>query len=115
MPYLRVRQRSQVPTLTAKMRVRLHPDVPSDGLAPNTFFTYHIDFVPDLTQKYGLKVSGGVGEFRAAMNLVNGWQFTGLGPYYMKDSSTAQDVMASGIAARLGGQAVQDVLKGSLG
>jgi hypothetical protein len=90
-------------------------DVPSDGLAPNTFFTYHIVFVPDLTQKYGLKVSGGVGEIRAAMNLVNGWQFTGLGPYYMKDSSTAQDLMASGIAARLGGQAVQDVLKGVAG
>jgi len=90
-------------------------DVPDDGLAPNTFFTYQIVFVPDLTQKYGLKVSGGVGEIRAAMNLVNGWQFTGLGPYYMKDSSTAQDVMASGIAARLGGQAVQDVLKGVAG
>jgi hypothetical protein len=90
-------------------------DVPSDGLAPNTFFTYHIVFVPDMTQKYGLKVKGGVGEIRAAMNLVNGWQFTGLGPYYMKDSSTAQDTMAAGIAIRLGGQAVQDVLKGVAG
>ena len=90
-------------------------DVPDDGLAPNTFYTYQIIFVPDMTQKYGLKVNGGVGEIRAAMNLVNGWQFTGLGPYYMKDSSTAQDVMASGIAARLGGQAVQDVLKGVAG
>jgi hypothetical protein len=90
-------------------------DVPSDGLAPNTFFTYHIVFVPDMTQKYGLKIKGGPGEIRAAMNLVNGWQFTGLGPYYMKDSSTAQDVMASGIAARLGGQAVADVLKGVAG
>jgi hypothetical protein len=90
-------------------------DVPSDGLAPNTFYTYQIVFVPDLTQKYGLKIKGGVGEIRAAMNLVNGWQFTGLGPYYMKDSSTAQDVMASGIAARLGGQAAQDVLKGVAG
>ena len=89
--------------------------VPDDGLAPNTFFTYQIIFVPDMTQKYGLKVNGGVGEIRAAMNLVNGWQFTGLGPYYMKDSSTAQDIMASGIAARLGGQAVQDVLKGVAG
>ncbi len=90
-------------------------EVPSDGLAPNTFFTYHIVFVPDLTQKYGLKIKGGVGEIRAAMNLVNGWQFTGLGPYYMKDSSTAQNVLAGGISARLGGQAVQDVLKGVAG
>lgn len=89
--------------------------VANDGLAPDTFFTYQIVFVPDLTQKYGLKIKGGVGEIRAAMNLVNGWQFTGLGPYYMKDSSTAQDVMASGIAMRLGGQAVQDVLKGVAG
>lgn len=90
-------------------------DLPDDGLAPNVFYTYQIVFVPDLTQKYGLKIKGGVGEIRAAMNLVNGWQFTGLGPYYMKDSSTAQDVMASGIAARLGGQAAQDVLKGVAG
>ncbi len=90
-------------------------DVPDDGLAPNTFFTYHIVFVPDMTQKYGLKVEGGVGEIRAAMNLVNGWQFTGLGPYYMKDSSTAQNIISGGIATRLGGQAVQDVLKGVAG
>jgi hypothetical protein len=90
-------------------------DLPSDGLAPNTFYTYQIVFVPDMTQKYGLKIKGGVGEIRAALNLVNGWQFTGLGPYYMKDSSTAQDVMASGIAVRLSGQAAQDVLKGVAG
>lgn len=86
-------------------------DVPSDGLAPNTFYTYHIVFVPDMTQKYGLRVKGGVGEIRAAMNLVNGWQFTGLGPYYMKDSSTAQNILAGGIATRLGGQAAADVVK----
>lgn len=85
-------------------------EAPSDGLAPATFYTYHIVFVPDLTQKYGLKVKGGVGEIRAAMNLVNGWQFTGLGPYYMKDSSTAQNVLASGIAARLGASGVADVV-----
>lgn len=84
--------------------------VPSDGLAPDTFFTYQIVFVPDLTQKYGLKIRGGAGEIRAAMNLVNGWQFTGLGPYYMKDSSTSQNILSGGIATRLGGQAVADVL-----
>lgn len=87
-------------------------NVPSDGLAPDTFFTYHIVFVPDLTQKYGLKIRGGPGEIRAAMNLVNGWQFTGLGPYYMKDSSTAQDILARGISLRLAGQAAADVLNG---
>lgn len=76
--------------------------VPSDGLAPHTFFTYEIVFVPDLTQKYVLQVEGGAGEIRAAMNLVNGWQFTGLGPYYMKDSSTAQNVFARGVALNLG-------------
>jgi hypothetical protein len=86
-------------------------EVPSDGLAPNTFYTYHIVFVPDLSQKYGLRVKGGVGEIRAAMNLVNGWQFTGLGPYYMKDSSTAQNILAGGISTRLGGQAASDVIK----
>ncbi|HEX6986080.1 MAG TPA: hypothetical protein VF170_11935 [Planctomycetaceae bacterium] len=83
---------------------------PSDGLAPETFYTYQIVFVPDLTQKYGLKVKGGAGEIRAAMNLVNGWQFTGLGPYYMKDSSTAQNWMAAGVAANLAGSGVADVV-----
>ncbi len=84
---------------------------PADGLSPATFYTYHVVFVPDLTQKYGLKIKGGVGEIRAAMNLVNGWQFTGLGPYYMKDSSTAQNTLAAGITANLAGSGVANVLK----
>ncbi len=88
---------------------------PSDGLNPNAFYTYHIIFVPDLTQKYGLQVKGGVGEFRAAMNLVNGWQFTGLGPYYMKDSSTAQNTLAGGITANLAASGVADVVKAVAG
>ena len=86
-------------------------ELPSDGLTPDTFYTYQIIFVPDLTQKYGLKVKGGAGEFRAAMNLVNGWQFTGLGPYYMKDSSTAQNTLAAGITANLAANGVGDVIK----
>jgi hypothetical protein len=84
--------------------------VPGDGLAPETFFTYQIVFVPDMSQKYGLKIRGGPGEIRAAMNLVNGWQFTGIGPFYMKDSATAQNILASGISARLGGQAAADLV-----
>ena len=44
------------------------------------------------------------------MNLVNGWQFTGLGPYYMKDSSAAQNTLASGIAASLAASGVADVV-----
>lgn len=84
---------------------------PSDGLTPATFYTYHIVFVPDLTQKYGLKIKGGVGEIRAAMNLVNGWQFTGLGPYYMKDSSSAQNTLAAGITANLAGSGVANVMR----
>ena len=84
---------------------------PSDGLKPDAFYTYHIVFVPDFTQKYGLKIKGGVGEIRAAMNLVNGWQFTGLGPYYMKDSSTAQNTLSAGITANLAASGVADVVK----
>jgi Bacterial Ig-like domain len=84
---------------------------PTDGLKPDNFFTYHIVFVPDLTQKYGLKIKGGAGEIRAAMNLVNGWQFTGLGPYYMKDSSTAQNTLAGGITANLAASGVADVVR----
>ena len=83
---------------------------PNDGLAPTTFFTYEVIFVPDLTQKYVLDVSGGAGEMRAALNFINGWQFTGLGPFYMKDSSTAQNLMAKGLAINLASQGVGDVL-----
>jgi hypothetical protein len=85
-------------------------DTPTDGLGPNMFFTYEIVFVPDLTQKYVLDVDGGAGEIRAAINLVNGWQFTGLGPYYMKDSSTAQNLFARGVQLNLGLQGAADVV-----
>ncbi len=81
-----------------------------DGLAPDCFYTYQIMFVPDLTQKYGLRVTGGAGEIRAAMNLVNGWMYTGMGPYYIKDSSTAQNMLASGAAAMYTGRGVADVV-----
>lgn len=102
------------PQLHSANGAPLSPNVaPTDGLSPATFYTYQIIFVPDMSQKYGLKIKGGPGEIRAAMNLVNGWQFTGLGPFYLKDSSTAQNVLASGISARLGGQAAADVLNAS--
>jgi hypothetical protein len=85
-------------------------EAPRDSFAPETFYTYQIVFVPDLSQKYGLRIKGGVGEIRAAMNLVNGWQFTGLGPYYMKDSATAQNTLATGIGANLAASGVADVV-----
>lgn len=68
----------------------------SDGLVPQEFYTYNFVFLPDLTQKYGLRIKGGVGEMRATENLVNGWMHTGPGPIYFKDSSTAETLMASG-------------------
>ena len=85
---------------------------PSDGLFPRTFFTVQIVFVPDLTQKYGLRIrGGGPGEVRAALNLVNGWMFTGLGPFYFKDSSTAQNILAAGIGSNLAGGGVAEVVR----
>jgi len=86
-------------------------DLVNDNLTPETFYTYQIIFVPDMTQKYGLKVKGGAGELRAAMNLVNGWQFTGIGPFYMKDSSTSQNTLSAGIAANLAARGVGDLIK----
>jgi len=70
-----------------------------DGLMPETFYTYQILYLPDLTQKYGLRVKGGVGEMRATLNMVNGWMFTGPGPVYFHDSSTAETASAYGTAA----------------
>jgi hypothetical protein len=83
----------------------------NDGLdGPKVYYTYQIVFVPDLSQKYGLRISGGPGEIRAAMNLVNGWMYTGMGPYYMKDSSTAQNMMACGVGAMYAGRGIADVV-----
>jgi len=79
----------------------------SDGLIPQEFYTYQIVYIPDLTQKYGLRIKGGSGEFRATENFVNGWMHTGPGPFYMRDSFTAQSVQAVG-------QAVSDI-GGTLG
>lgn len=73
-------------------------------------FTYQIVFVPDLTQKHYLRIQGGPGEIRATMNLVNGWMYTGLGPFYLKDSSTAQNILSTGIAANLAASGAADVI-----
>ncbi len=81
-----------------------------DQLSPDSFFTYQIIFVPDLSQKYGLTINGNPGEVRAAMNLVNGWMYTGMGPFYLKDSSSAQNFMAAGVASMFVGRGVADVL-----
>ena len=81
-----------------------------DGLNPKVYYTYQIVFIPDLSQKYGLRVRGGPGEIRAAMNFVNGWMYTGMGPYYIKDSATAQNLMACGVGAMYAGRGVADVV-----
>ncbi len=85
-------------------------NVDGDSVAPDSFFTYQIMFIPDLTQKYGLKITGGAGEMRAAMNMVNGWMYTGMGPFYLKDSSSAQNVLAQGVASMFVGRGAADVL-----
>jgi hypothetical protein len=82
----------------------------NDGLQPEVYYTYQIIFVPDLTQKYGLRIKGGPGEIRAAMNFVNGWMYTGMGPYYVKDSSTAQNLIACGVGTMYAGRGVADVV-----
>lgn len=80
------------------------------GVELDSFFTYQVIFIPDLSQKYGLQITGGAGEFRAAMNLVNGWMYTGMGPFYFKDSSSAQNAMATGVGAMYAGRGVADVV-----
>jgi hypothetical protein len=47
---------------------------------------------------------------RATLNLVNGWMFTGLGPFYLKDSSTAQNILATGVLADFAGAGAADVI-----
>ena len=70
----------------------------SDGLIPQEFYTYQIIYLPDRSQKYGLRVKGGYGQLRATVNFVNGWMFTGLGPLGINTSSAAQTVAATGQA-----------------
>jgi len=81
--------------------VDVNPAMASTANATDSFFTYQIVMVPDLSQKYGLNINGGPGEVRAAMNIVNGWMYTGMGPFYLKDSSTAQNRMAKGISQQI--------------
>lgn len=87
----------------------------SDGLVPQEFYTYQIVYLPDLTQKYGLQIKGGSGEMRATENLVNGWMHTGTGPLLIADSTTAQDVTASGQAIADVSQAVGQVALSAFG
>jgi hypothetical protein len=75
------------------------PTAIPDGLQPETFYTYQILYLPDLTQKYGLRIRGGAGEMRVTENLVNGWMHTGPGPVYTHDSLTSANVTAVGSAA----------------
>jgi hypothetical protein len=49
------------------------------------------------------------------MNLVNGWQYTGMGPFYIKDSSTAQNILSGGIASNLALSGVADVVESVAG
>jgi hypothetical protein len=100
----------QLPTNLSEV---LTPDATriDDGTSPDSFFTYQIVFVPDLSQKYGLRVKGGTGEMRAAMNLVNGWMYTGMGPFYLKDSSMAQNIMAIGASSMFAGRGAADVVE----
>jgi hypothetical protein len=110
------------------------PALVPDGLIPQEYFTYQIVYLPDLTQKYGLRIHGGHGELRATENLVNGWMHTGPGPFYMKNSTSAEtesaafqgtasllDSVAKGVvsglvpssaAANVAGSAVSSALKG---
>lgn len=97
-------------TSQAHVPAAMLPSGSSDGLQPDSFYTYQIVFVPDLSQKYGLQITGGAGEFRAALNMVNGWMYTGMGPFYLKDSSSAQNAMATGVGAMFAGRGVSDVI-----
>jgi hypothetical protein len=85
------------------------PAPASDGFIPQEYFTYQIVYLPDLTQKYGLRIHGGHGELRATENLVNGWMHTGPGPFYTKNSSSAETATAVGQAT---GTIVDSVAKG---
>jgi hypothetical protein len=87
----------------------------SDGLVPQEFFTYQIVYLPDLTQKYGLRIKGGSGEMRATENLINGWMHTGPGPIYLRDSFTADKVTAVGQAVSDIGQTLGQVALSAAG
>ena len=66
-----------------------------------------------LAETHGVRIVGyvvQVGEVRAAMNLVNGWMYTGLGPDDRKDSSKAQNLMAVGVGSMYAGRGIADVV-----
>ena len=87
----------------------------SDGLVPQEFFTYQIVYLPDTQQKYGLRIKGGSGELKATADLVNGWMFTGPGSFDVNNSTTAQNVTASGQAIGSVVQSVGQIALNALG
>jgi hypothetical protein len=87
----------------------------SDEIVPQEFFTYQIVYLPDLTQKYGLRIKGGSGELKATADLVDGWMFTGLGPFDINNSTTAQNVTAAGQAIGSVVQSVGQIALSALG
>jgi hypothetical protein len=93
--------------VTGPSSVAVIPPAPiSDGLVPQEFYTYQVVYLPDTTRKYGLRIKGGHGEFRATANFVNGWMYTGPGPFVVSTSTAAQDITATGQAV---GQVAESV------
>jgi hypothetical protein len=44
----------------------------------NDFFSSRIIYLPDISEKYGIKISRGTGTFKGKISIVDGWKFVGI-------------------------------------
>jgi hypothetical protein len=61
-------------------------------------FSYQIIYLPDTSEKYGIKISRGTGTFKGKISLVDGWKFVGIN--LETDSKTAETIKGFGQAAK---------------
>jgi hypothetical protein len=61
-------------------------------------FSYQIIYLPDTSEKYGIKISRGTGTFKGKISIENGWKFLGIN--LETDSKTAETIKGIGQAAK---------------
>lgn len=65
----------------------------SNSLQARDMFLCRIIYLPDTSEKYGIKISGGIGTFESNITIEDGWKFVGIN--VKTDSKTAETLKAT--------------------
>lgn len=74
------------------------PTVKQNDPPDRDVFSYQIIYLPDTSEKYGIKISRGTGTFSSKISIVDGWKFVGIN--LETDSKTAETIKGIGQAMR---------------